>query len=183
MRVKQTKTHMKPQLKTEVAQKAVLSRIDNRTQFGGRKAVKLKKLLIFLDEARINLKEFDKQTLIFNDIRKTTIDSFCRFSDRNYITNTMILHWFRKDGTPLDVQAMNMTENYGLPVTEEDLCEFIICHENGCASFNKYAHLQFIKNEIKKITGFNCTDNLIRFLNRKFNLVQSFYPVLNDTPF
>lgn len=166
------------------ARKAVKKRMENRLKrLHFRKREKLKELLIDYSVALKSLNDYDRDTIIAQEIRRTTLKSYCLHGDRNWLSPTVILHYIRKDGVPLDVQAQTITEQYGIPVTEQDLIDFINSHQSGTGSFYKFQEVETIKEEIKSITGFNSTPDFIKYL--KVNLLQKpiFKSLKSKTPF
>ncbi len=113
-------------------------------------------------QAKSDLNEYDKDTIIASEIAHTTMKSFCYHGDRNQLSQGMILHYIRKNGTPLDVQAKDISEQYGVEITEEDLIDFILIHPHGRGNFYKFQEMQTIKEAIKKITTFNTTIELVK---------------------
>lgn len=155
------------------ARKAVNKRIENRLKrLRSAKREKLKALLIEYSVALKSLNDYDRDTIIAQEIKRTTLKSYCLHGDRNWLSPTVILHYIRTNGVPLDVQAESITEQYGIPITEQDLIDFINSHQSGTGSFYKFQEVESIKGEIKAITGFNATPEFIKYL--KVNLLQKF---------
>lgn len=147
------------------ALKAVKTRKDNILR--GLHYKRRRRLVALLDElkqATRALNEVDKETILAQEIRRTTMKSFCRHGDRNCLTPAIILHYIRKDGIPLDSQAMDLTEQYGIEITEQDFYEFILAHECGRTTFYKYQEIATIKGAIKDLTLFNPTPKFIKYL-------------------
>lgn len=150
------------------ARKAVLKRKDNTIKaMHYRRKRKLVDLLNDYAAAKGALREVDKQTIIAMEIATTTLASFCRHGDRNNLEPSMILHYIRKVGTPLDVQSKDITEQYGIEITEDDLYEFMLEHPCGRTGFYKFQELAIVKEAIKEITGFNVTADFISYLKNK----------------
>ncbi|MFA6728994.1 MAG: hypothetical protein WCS17_12395, partial [Prevotella sp.] len=87
--------------------------------------------------------------------RKVSKDSFTENSDKNNITGAMNKSWFSKDGKGLDVIASELSE-YGIPVTEQDLVNFIISHPGN--NVKKRSQLSIdtdrkFKEVVKNLTG------------------------------
>ena len=154
--------------------KAVEKRMDN--VFRSIHYTKKRQLSILLDElktAREALREWDKETTIATEIKRTTLKSYCRHGDKNHLSPAVILHYIRKRGIPLDVQAMDLTEQYGVPFTEQDFIDFMFEHPNGPSNFYKFQELKTVQEAIKEITGFNASIKFIQYLKRKLNSVPS----------
>lgn len=152
-----------------IAMKAVKSRIENKLNgLHYRRRQKLFSLLDSYSQARDLVNQIDRDTAIANGIRRTTLKSFCMFGDRNCLTASMILHYIRKEGTPLDVQAMDITEQSGFEITPDDLYEFILEHPAGASGFYKFQEMETVEAMIKDITGFNTTPAMIRKIRIHF---------------
>src|SRR3990167_549888 len=121
----------------------------------------------------------DTETIIYEGIRPTTLESFCRYADRNCLTPEIILHHIRKVGTPLDAQAMYLTDQYKSDIEIQDLVEFIISHPCGTSHFQKAKALRNIAQDIKALIFFQPSKTLL-------NKVKSFFrvpePEILDTP-
>lgn len=150
------------------ARRAVQKRKDNI--FKGLHYRHRRKLIDLLNDyqaAKQSLNEFDKDTIIAQELKRTTMQSFCSNGDRNCLTPSIILHYIRKTGRPLDTQAMDLTEQYGVPFTEQDFISFMISHETGIGSFHKFQEIATVKDCIKNIAKFNATPDFIKYLKLK----------------
>lgn len=153
------------------ARKAVNKRMDNvfkRIHYTKRR--ELASLLYQLQAARLAIREFDKQTILATEIRRTTLESYLRNGDKNYLSCYIILHYIRKEGTPLDVQAMDLTEQYGIEYTPQDLIDFIHEYPCGSSTYPKLQEIRTIRESIKSITGFRATKQFIQYLNSKLKV-------------
>lgn len=159
----------------QIALKAVKSRIENRLKrIRKKKREELLELVAQYHTAKSNLYgSYDKLTIIAMEIRTTTLQSFLRYGDRNKLNSCIILHYIRKQGTPLDIQAMDISEQYHIPVSEDDLVEFILDHPSGRSGFHKYQELEIIKEAIKQITRFNATKDLLALIKENFSPAQA----------
>lgn len=128
---------------------------------------KLYSLLIDYKAAIDSLNEFDLDTILANEILPTTIKSFCRHGDINNLSRSILLQYIRNRGTPLDVQAMDLTEQFGIQISEEDIYQFMIAHPRGRKTFYKFQELETVKQLIKDLMKFNATPDLISFLKNK----------------
>jgi len=98
--------------------------------------------------------DFTTDGIIAKNIGKTTLKSFLRFSDKNKITNSLILRYISNTGTPIDVQAMYISESLNIDCSENDIVEFMISNDRGVASHWSFAKYIELKNIWKQITGF-----------------------------
>jgi hypothetical protein len=177
-----TKTYRKQQSKKQLqdsknqftqrhqaALKAVQSRFNNRLKeitYYQRK--KLLNLTTQYYEARNQINVMDKETIIASEIRHTTSKSFYRFGDRNQVTPGIILHYFRTNGVPLDIQSKNLTESFGIDINVQDLADFIISYPNGTSHFHKFVEMKTVETAIKEITTFNTTKKLVDRIRKIF---------------
>lgn len=151
-----------------IAKRAVQTRIKRRL-----KSIRNRRNLLTLVEqfkaAKSDLfNSLDRPTIIAHEIRPTTKTSFVRAGDRNLLTNTIILHYIRKSGTPLDVQAKDISDQYFIEVTEQDLVDFIVEHPSGRTSFHKFQELFIVKESIEKIVRFTVTSKLIEDIEKMY---------------
>jgi hypothetical protein len=68
--------------------------------------------------------DFTKEGAINEHLRPFPKTDFERWGDKNWFTDVSNA-WFHKEGTPLDVQAMEISEAYNGEVTENDLIEYV----------------------------------------------------------
>jgi hypothetical protein len=108
--------------------------------------------------------QIDEESLICKYIGATTWESFTRFGDRKRASDSLILHWIRKDGEPLDVQAMWLSNDIGKEITPSQFAEFMTDHDGGCAFYPYHAETRELKNIFKEITGFNWTYKIHNYL-------------------
>ena len=150
------------------ARKAVLKRKDNRLKRIHHKTKgKLIRLLNDYRAAKQSLNDYDRETILCQEIMVTTTDSFVRHGDKNCLTPSITRYYISKHGAPLDVQAMDLTEQYGIEFTEEDFFQFMISYPGGRKSHPKYQELETVKDCIKQITKFNATPDFIKYLKNK----------------
>ncbi len=97
--------------------------------------------------------DFSREGYIAQNIDKTNWNSFCRWGDRNKATNGLILHWIKKDGAPLDEQAMFMSENYGTEIEPWELANFMADYPH-ISSFGPLAKIEGLKKAFKEVAGF-----------------------------
>lgn len=101
--------------------------------------------------------------LIDAHLTTTTRESFERWGDANRLSDVSP-SWFEKAGTPLDVQAMNISETVGREITENDIVEYLITYRK-----NKYkspSQITIEKYEIRfeQLVGFRITEKYAEHL-------------------
>jgi hypothetical protein len=68
-------------------------------------------------------------------VGKVTQESFKRWKDENLITGGMALTYFnKKEGTPLDVLAKEMSDHYGKEIDPQDIADFIVKYPSGSSA-------------------------------------------------
>jgi len=68
-------------------------------------------------------------------VGKITQESFKRWKDENLITGGMALTYFnKKEGTPLDVLAKEMSDHFGKEIDPQDIAEFIVKYPSGSSA-------------------------------------------------
>jgi len=68
-------------------------------------------------------------------VGKITQESFKRWKDKNFITGGMALTYFnKKEGTPLDVLAKEMSDHFGKEIDPQDIAEFIVKYPSGSSA-------------------------------------------------
>jgi hypothetical protein len=108
--------------------------------------------------------ECDPESLVCKYLSPTTWESFCRFGDRNRATEAMILRWIRKDGEPLDVQAIWLSHDSGKEFRPESFAEFMMENDLGCNYFPYHKQTNELKAVFKELTGFNWSYKLHNYL-------------------
>ncbi|MFN3588842.1 MAG: hypothetical protein ACK4UP_05625 [Spirosomataceae bacterium] len=104
-----------------------------------------------------------KESFIAENIRATTKESFVRFSDKNHVSS-ISPSYLKKDGTPLDIQAMSMSITLGIEVTENDLVEFILAHKWGTYKGKTKDMQAKMKAKVEAISGFAVTEKYMEHL-------------------
>lgn len=106
------------------------------------------------DKEFSNDDDFSRECIIAREVNVTTWTSFCRFGDRNCSSRLLKRNWIRDKAEALDVQAMYITESYGLEINPEELAQFMIEHDRGKEQYQKYAEVEQLKQLFKQLTGF-----------------------------
>jgi len=96
-----------------------------------------------------------KQSVIADHIRPTTWKSFCRFGDRNCATPSLKRNYINEDGTPLDVQALNMSTNF-TEVTTDDLVAFMVDFPEGPQAYSASIQQEHerLSDRMRALVGF-----------------------------
>lgn len=93
--------------------------------------------------------------IIAQNIRPTTQKSFFRYGDRNALSPTISRHYLDdQEGTPLDVQAQNLSISYEREINPEDLVDFILTYENPKSYQSEVEQeMNALESRFKTITG------------------------------
>ncbi|MCK8492901.1 hypothetical protein M0L20_13620 [Spirosoma sp. RP8] len=83
--------------------------------------------LTLLSEERC---DYSKEGAINDCLRPFPKTDFERWGDKNWLSDVSNA-WFDKEGSPLDVQAMEISEYYNGEVTENDLVEYVRAWKPG----------------------------------------------------
>ena len=124
--------------------------------------------------------DFTRLAIIAREVNKTSWKSFCRYGDRNNATKGMILSWIANDTIPLDVQALFMSESYGIEFLPEELAEFMANHDRGKSQFEPYAELESLKKSFHYLTGFRWN---LKFVKANITNSKITLPDSEDMPF
>lgn len=79
---------------------------------------------IYLSLANEDRNDYSKGGAINDCLRPFPKDDFVRWGDKNWLSDVSNA-WFHKEGTPLDVQAMEISEYYSGEVSLDDLVEYV----------------------------------------------------------
>lgn len=155
---------------SRIAKKAVERTLDNRLKkLSAKRTAELKKAIRKYYEAKTALDyDLDSQTIMYHELRPTTLQSFLRWSDKNHLTPSIKRNYIRDNGIPLDVQQEQIGWDYGDKTTIQDFVDFILDHPFGSETFDKAVKVQEIREHIKSFTGFVATHKFIDKLNLKF---------------
>lgn len=150
---------------SKIADKAVFSRRKNilDSLIGENYELATSLMFDFKEKADL-LKNQTKENVIFYCLSHVTFESFKRWSDLNYLTPEVILHYIRNNGIHIDVQAMQMTSIAGMNIDPKDIVDFILKYPKGR---NMYlSELRSINNSFRGLFGFNISEN---FINQYFS--------------
>jgi hypothetical protein len=153
------------------AKKAVSTRLDNQlNRLTPGKCEELKLLVAEYYSLKHSIDfMLDISTIIFHECRKTTLRSFSRHGDANYLSNEIKRNYIGDDGIPLDIQAMFASNEYGIHITELDFIDFMVSNPFGKHSFYKNEVVETVKAQIKEYTGFYATHKVIEAIDNKLN--------------
>lgn len=96
---------------------------------------------------------------------KVQRDQFARQQGDAHITQSLELSYFNKEGTPIDTLAQEISEESDVPVTEQDIFDFMIKYPNGASQYKaskKNPLLKQLNDRFRSITGFDITPEIIR---------------------
>jgi len=112
--------------------------------------------------------------IIAAEVMHTTERSFRRHGDVNCLSPAIRTAYIRPDGTPLDVQAMYMTDISGQDITPDDIFSFMTTYERGPGHYTPaWQHeTNRLALQVRDTTGVNITpDFAARFSAHFLQLV------------
>lgn len=121
-----------------------------------------------------------REGIIAREIGKTTWQSFCRFGDRRSTSSIMKLVWIDNKEVPLDIQAMYLSEQYGMDFSPEEFSDFMLRYDHGLATFPILADLANLKNTFKYLTGFHWN---LKFVQAQILINSIDNQLIKDLPF
>lgn len=104
-----------------------------------------------------------KEQAIKDNLRSFPASGYNRFGDANNLQGEAQkrLNYFSKNGTPLDVQAQNITETSGLDISEQDIIDFVERYPNGAQTAKNINPMkQKLADRFGEITGTKLDDKL-----------------------
>jgi hypothetical protein len=108
-----------------------------------------------------------KTQVISENIQQIPKESFYRFGDRNNTEGAQQIrtNYLSKEGTPLDVQAKNISEQFGIEVSPEDLAQFVTNFPGGAKTAKAQdPAISKLEERFKTLTGLPITKNLVNDL-------------------
>lgn len=96
----------------------------------------------------------DPETLIANNIKGITEKCFCRYGDRNSITQKIRKNWITNRALEVDLAAMELSNMAGFEIQPEEIVNFIIAHENGNQDYQLFKNLESISSAFQRLAGF-----------------------------
>jgi hypothetical protein len=94
----------------------------------------------------------------------TTKESFQRWSDKNLL-NQVSGTWFLKKGTPLDVQAQEMSENFGREITEQDIVDYLTTYKKGKYKSYNQLRMERYEERMEQLIGFKVSEKYAQHLD------------------
>ena len=91
---------------------------------------------------------------------KVNKDSFTRFGDKNNITNSLARTWFavkdkfgraKDNNKDLDLIAQNLSEEFGIEISPQDIVDFITSNPNGLRKTTDNS--KALKSWYRELTG------------------------------
>ena len=106
---------------------------------------------------------------------------FTRFNDPNNVTYRMSKRWFRSAERGMDSQAQELSETLGVNVTEDDICNVMLQHEDGYLK-RRSDLLNSLSSEFEEKTGIKATKYNIELILSKVSTRKEIYDY-PDAPF
>jgi hypothetical protein len=106
--------------------------------------------------------------LIDAHLTTTTKASFERWGDVNRLSDVSP-SWFEKTGTPLDVQAMNISESVGREITENDMVEYLTTYRKNKYKSTSKLIIEQYEARFEQLTGFRLTEKYAEHLRAILN--------------
>ena len=98
-----------------------------------------------------------KNSQIQEHIPSISRQSFINASDVANIGNNLARQYFRKDGTPIDVAAQELSETAGIEITVEDLVTFMLENTKGYKPKEVSRMSTMLANKFQDLTGLKLT--------------------------
>ena len=112
----------------------------------------------YIDAERDSRESQTTECFIAEWVVRTTEESFLRFGDRNHLSASIRRNYISKTGTPLDVQALDMSETFGREISPEDLYQFMLDNPKGQQNYRNEAGQK--ADELKKLFKSKAYTNL-----------------------
>ncbi|CAL2094706.1 hypothetical protein [Tenacibaculum sp. 190524A02b] len=112
-----------------------------------------------------------KTRIIAENIGNISRKQFVEFDDENNITQSLAKSYLRKDGKPIDTLSEELTSDFGITITPEDIIEFIKDYPNGASElYRKFKRDNFkpLEEKFELLTGLPANDKYLEIaLNQK----------------
>lgn len=95
--------------------------------------------------------------LIAGGLVSTTEASLRRWGDKNHLTPQLLRTYCQPAGTPLDVQALNLSESAGVEIAVEEFWQFIVAHPRGQHSYAPCTYATRLAEAFRQCAGFRLT--------------------------
>ncbi len=108
-----------------------------------------------------------KQRVIAENLGHVSRESFIQNSDETHVkeNGSIPIQYLRKNGTPLDTKAKELSEIAGVEITEQDLVDFILDNPSGTQTFlNNGFHTDIsnLKARFEEVTGLPATNEILQ---------------------
>ncbi|MGS4345102.1 hypothetical protein ACKUSY_05720 [Myroides odoratus] len=108
-----------------------------------------------------------KQKVIAENLGYVNRESFTQNSDEVYAKEggSIPIQYLRKDGTPLDTKAKELSEIAGIEITEQDIVDFILENPTGTQTFLNngfHSDINSLKARFEELTGLPATNELLQ---------------------
>jgi len=111
-------------------------------------------------------------------ITKTTKESFIRFFDKNELSKEISKNYISNEGTPLDIQAVEISE-HGIKVEIDDILDFMKKYPKRNFETENEIELDIFLNNFKEKTGVNLTSKFVKMYYSNTSSLVDF----DDCPF
>jgi hypothetical protein len=108
--------------------------------------------------------------LIDAHLTLTTKSSFERWGDVNRLSDVSP-SWLEKTGTPLDVQAMNISETVGREITENDIVEYLTTYRKNKYKSTYELIIEEYEARFEQLVGFRITEKYAEHLKEVFQAI------------
>ncbi|WP_231738062.1 hypothetical protein [Myroides odoratus] len=108
-----------------------------------------------------------KQKVIAENLGHVSRESFIQNSDEVHAKEggSIPIQYLRKDGTPLDTKAKELSEIAGIEITEQDIVDFILENPTGPQTFLNngfHSDINSLKAKFEELTGLPATNEVIQ---------------------
>ncbi|QQU04215.1 hypothetical protein [Myroides odoratus] len=108
-----------------------------------------------------------KQKVIAENLGHVSRESFIQNSDEVHAKEggSIPIQYLRKDGTPLDTKAKELSEIAGIEITEQDIVDFILENPTGSQTFLNngfHSDINSLKARFEELTGLPATNEVIQ---------------------
>lgn len=104
----------------------------------------------------------NKAQIIKENLRRFPFAGLQRFGDKNNVAGSAQIkaNYIKNSGTPLDVQAQEMSEATGVEITPEDILEFVNQYPSGQQTANVQNEIKTkLTDRFRKVTGVDLDSN------------------------
>lgn len=141
--------------------------------------------MCYLELLRTQPDDHTLEGFLNDNLRPFPRKSFLRFGDKNWLPDVSP-GWFKADGIPIDVQAMELSEGFGHEISPDDIVTFVTTFRKGAY---RPAHEQMIRayeDTWYELCGFRLTEKYAEHLGKETGLLTDQQPqpeILEEAPF